>query len=244
MVLAIDVGNTRVKCAVFERDNLVERFVFDKIDITELLEKIFKKFSEITHIIVASVGDLELAVFLRHSKKAKIHFVTDKDVFPFVNAYATPHTLGVDRMVLAAGATLLFPGCSRLVIDAGTCVTYDVVDESDTYLGGAIAPGLQMRYQALEHYTAKLPLLSPEIPDSFIGNSTVQSIHSGVVNGLVSEIEGFVTYLEKKHQKFTIILTGGDADFLAKRLKNTIFANSNFLLESLNQLFLYTIKND
>jgi type III pantothenate kinase len=147
-------------------------------------------------------------------------------------------------LVLAAGAVLQFPEQNRLIIDAGTCVTYDFVNHNNQYLGGAISPGLRLRYQSLNQYTAKLPLLTLENPNNLIGNSTQNAIHSGVVNGLVFEIEGFIsTYLEQ-YQNFIIILTGGDADFLAKRLKNTIFANSNFLLESLHLLHIYNINND
>ena len=147
-------------------------------------------------------------------------------------------------MVLAAGATLQFPNQNRLVVDAGTCVTYDFIGEFDNYLGGAISPGLRLRYESLHSYTAKLPLLTLETPESYIGNSTSQAIHSGVVNGLVHEVDGFIDEYLTNFSNFIIILTGGDADFLAKRLKNTIFANSNFLLESLNQTFQYKIDND
>jgi type III pantothenate kinase len=146
-------------------------------------------------------------------------------------------------MVLSAGAVLFYPKHNRLIIDAGTCVTYDFIDENDGYRGGAISPGIRLRYEALHNYTANLPLISKEEPDHFIGNSTNQSIHSGVINGLTYEIDGFINTYSNKYQNFIIILTGGDADFLAKRLKNTIFANQNFLLESLNQLYQYT-KND
>ena len=173
-----------------------------------------------------------------------MHFLSHEDSFPFQNCYATPKTLGIDRMVLAAGATLQFPSQNRLVIDAGTCVTYDFIDEENNYLGGAIAPGLRLRYEALHNFTAKLPLLSLESPNNFIGTSTSESIHSGVVNGFVYEIDGFINEYKARYSNFIIILTGGDTDFLAKRLKNTIFANSNFLLESLNQTFQYKIKND
>jgi type III pantothenate kinase len=156
-------------------------------------------------------------------------------------------------MILASGAVLKHPIQNRLVIDAGTCITYDFIDENDNYLGGAISPGIRLRFESLHNYTAKLPLLSLEaINDqdtelekiSFIGNSTFESINSGVINGVINEIEGFISQYEAVYPKFIIILTGGDAEFLAKRLKNTIFANSNFLLESLNQIFQHKIKND
>lgn len=244
MLLAIDVGNTRIKGAVFENDSLLGRFIFLKKDFKKNIEKILKDFPKTAFLVVASVGSLDKNDFLDFGEKLKVHFISHEDSFPFVNLYETPKTLGMDRMVLAAGAVLQFPKQNRLVIDAGTCITYDFVDENDNYLGGAISPGLRLRYEALHNFTARLPLLELDSPKSIIGNSTSQSIHSGVVNGAVNEIDGFINDYKQHYSKFTIILTGGDAEFLAKRLKNTIFANSNFLLESLSHLFQYKIKND
>lgn len=244
MLLAIDVGNTRIKGAVFESDTILEQFIFLKKDFKKNIENILKKFQSVAFLIVASVGSLDKNDFLGFGESLKVHFISHEDSFPFTNLYETPKTLGMDRMVLAAGAVLQFPEQNRLVIDAGTCITYDFVDENDNYLGGAISPGLRLRYEALHNFTARLPLLELDSPKSIIGNSTSQSIHSGVVNGAINEIDGFINDYKQHYSKFTIILTGGDADFLAKRLKNTIFANSNFLLESLSHLFQYKIKND
>ncbi|CAD0001544.1 type III pantothenate kinase [Flavobacterium salmonis] len=244
MVLTVDIGNTRIKAAVFEGSTVLGKFVFEKNELEKKIKKILKKFQNCSDLVVASVGNIERQSFLALEKELNIHFLTHEDVFPFVNKYATPKTLGIDRMVLAAGATLQFPKQNRLVIDAGTCITYDFIDEFDHYLGGAISPGLRLRYETLHNYTAKLPLLSLEAPDSYIGNSTFQAIHSGIVNGFVYEIDGFIDEYRANYSNFIIILTGGDAEFLAKRLKNTIFANSNFLLESLNQTFQYKINND
>jgi type III pantothenate kinase len=244
MVLTIDVGNTRIKGAVFEGSILLEYFIFVKSEHKKNIENILKKHKKLTHLVISSVGNLEKDAFLDFNNRLNVHFISYKDVFPFVNKYATPQTLGIDRMVLAAGAMLQFPNQNRLVIDAGTCITYDFIDENDAYLGGAIAPGLRLRYESLHNFTAKLPLLTLENPDFLIGKSTAESIHSGVVNGFVYEIDGFIDEYKALYSNFIIILTGGDTDFLAKRLKNTIFANSNFLLESLNQTFQYKIKND
>ena len=244
MVLTVDVGNTRIKAAVFEGSTALENFVFEKNELEKEIEKILEKFQNCSDLVVASVGDIEKQSFLVFEKKLRIHFLTHEDIFPFVNKYETPKTLGIDRMVLAAGATLQFPKQNRLVIDAGTCITYDFIDENDNYLGGAISPGLRLRYEALHNYTARLPLLTLESPHSYIGNSTKQAIHSGIINGFVYEIDGFIDEYQANFSNFIIILTGGDAEFLAKRLKNTIFANSNFLLESLNQTFQYKIDND
>ncbi len=244
MLLAIDIGNTRIKGAVFEKDNVIENFVFSKSELEKKIENILKIFPKVQDLVVASVGNLSKNDFLNFEKSLKVHFISNEDVFPFENKYATPKTLGIDRAVLASGAVLRFPKQNRLVIDAGTCITYDFIDADDNYLGGAISPGFRLRYEALHNFTAKLPLLKLENPDHFIGNSTQQSIHSGVVNGMIHEIDGFINQYKEEYKKFTIILTGGDTEFLAKRLKNTIFANSNFLLESLNHLFQYKITND
>jgi type III pantothenate kinase len=242
MVLVIDVGNTRIKAAVFEGNMFLEVFVFVKEELQKNCANILKKYPLLIQVVVSSVGFVDEIAFLKLESKLKIHFVTREEEFPFVNKYATPATLGIDRMVLAAGAVLQFPGQNRLVIDAGTCVTYDFIDEQDHYLGGAISPGLRLRYESLHNFTAKLPLLTLENPKELIGDSTNSSIHSGVVNGLVYEIDGFIADYKLKYPNFIIILTGGDTVFLAKRLKNTIFANSNFLLESLNRKFHYNIK--
>ena len=244
MILAVDVGNTRIKAAVFEGNTLLESFVFLKTELENSIQNILNKYKNTAHLVVASVSDVEKQAFIQFEKDVNIHFISNKDKFPFVNCYETPETLGVDRMVLAAGATLQYPNQNRLVIDAGTCITFDFIDEKDNYLGGSISPGLRLRYESLHSYTAKLPLLTLENPKHFIGKSTAEAIHSGVVNGLVFEIEGYINEIKGQYSKFIIILTGGDTVFLAKRLKNTIFANSNFLLESLNQIFQYKIKND
>ena len=223
---------------------ILEIFIFTKIELKKNIENILKKFQKVSDLVISSVGDVEKQSFLAFETQLNVNFITNNDSFPFLNKYSTPQTLGIDRMVLATGAVLQFPNQNRLVIDAGTCVTYDFIDAENNYLGGAITPGLRLRYESLHNYTAKLPLLTLETPKSIIGNSTSDSIHSGVVNGLVFEIDGFIEEYRTQYLNFIIILTGGDTDFLAKRLKNTIFANSNFLLESLNQTFQYKIKND
>ena len=239
MNLVVDVGNSRIKAAVFEGAMLLEIFVFTKKEVKKNIKNILKKFRKVSNLVISSVGDVEKESFLVFEKELNVSFISNKDFFPFQNKYSTPLTLGIDRMVLAAGAVLQFPNRNRLVIDAGTCVTYDFINDKNDYLGGAITPGLRLRYESLHSYTAKLPLLALENPKNMIGDSTSDSIHSGVVNGLVYEIDGFISEYSKRYSNFIIILTGGDTDFLAKRLKNTIFANSNFLLESLNQTFQY-----
>ena len=244
MLLTVDVGNSRIKAAVFEQDTLVELFVFDPKEAAVFFSKIFIKYPKIQSAIYASVGKIEAEVVDFIQKHVEIQIIDHTTKLPFTNNYMTPKTLGVDRMVLAAGATLLYPKQNRLVIDAGTCVTYDFIDQDNRYLGGAISPGIVLRYKSLNDYTQNLPLLESNNNQMFIGNSTENSIHSGVINGLTYEIDGFISQYFHKYQDLTVILTGGDAEFLAKRLKNTIFANSNFLLDSLRLLSTYIHQND
>ena len=243
MVLAIDIGNTRIKVAVFEGNSIVQQMAFDE---SEWLKKISELLNThvITDIIASTVGRKVRKDFDELNTTARISFIDHNFSFPFTNNYETPETLGIDRMILASGSVLRFPNTARLIIDAGTCITYDFIDENDIYYGGAISPGIAMRYQSLNNYTARLPLLDLNNPANITGNSTKESIHSGVVNGVGFEIDGFIDSYRLIHQNIIIILTGGDSDFLAKRLKNTIFANSNFLLESLNQTYQYKSQND
>ena len=137
-------------------------------------------------------------------------------------------------MALVSASVQQFPKTMFLIIDAGTCITYDFITNDNEYLGGAISPGIQMRYQSLHNLTANLPLLSTEMPENILGNSTNDSMHSGVVFGVIKEIDGVIDEYQEKYKDLTVILTGGDANFLSKQLKSSIFANSNFLLEGLN----------
>ena len=244
MLLAIDVGNSRIKVAVFEHNNPIEIFVFDSDEAVKNFKNILKKYPKTQKALLSLVGKLDDATEKLIQNSLKTEIITHQTTFPFTNNYATPATLGIDRLVLAAGAVLLYPKQNRLVIDAGTCITYDFIAANDDYLGGAISPGITIRYKSLNNFTAKLPLLEKKETENFIGNSTENSIHSGIINGVCYEIDGFISRYSDKFQDLTIILTGGDAVFLAKRLKNTIFANSNFLLESLNLLSLYSNEND
>ena len=244
MLLTIDVGNSRIKVAVFEHNKQLDFFIFEANEALKNFENIFEKYPNLQKIILSSVGKLEKEVVDFIQNRFPTEIIDHKSKFPFTNLYATPETLGIDRMVLAAGATLMYPNQNRLIIDAGTCITYDFVNAENQYLGGAISPGIKIRYKSLNNYTSKLPLLTLSEDFEIIGNSTKSAIHSGVINGVIFEIEGFISQYSLKNQDLTIILTGGDAEFLAKRLKSTIFANSNFLLESLNLLSLYIQKND
>lgn len=244
MILTLDIGNSRIKCAVFEQNRLLEKYVFEAEEALKNFQNIFNTYPTISKTISSSVGKLESKSINFLKKQSEVITVSHQTTFPFQNNYQTPTTLGIDRMVLASGASLTFQNKNCLIIDAGTCITYDFIDDKNTYHGGAISPGLYLRYKSLHTYTAKLPLLTLEMPNNLIGNSTNQAIHSGVVNGVLTEIDGLIEQYSIKYQDLTIILTGGDAEFLAKSLKSTIFANSNFLLESLNELYTYCKKQN
>ena len=240
MNLAIDVGNTRVKAAVFEKDKLVELIVFDKTKILSEIKKILKK-----HVIsngimsnVASVSDSKLK---KLQNLLQIKVISSSTKVPFENLYKTPKTLGVDRIALVAGAVSQFSGNNILVIDAGTCITFDFVNSEGAYLGGAISPGLQMRFNSLNYFTANLPLLEKEELSDFIGKNTSESINSGIINGVIQEIDGVINQYKKKYLDLTVVLTGGDTNFLAKQLKSSIFANQNFLLQGLNTILIFNI---
>ena len=239
MNLVIDAGNTSVKLAVFDRENLIFYQNIRADELARQVKEVCDHYPKVKDGIISSVGKMDRKVFGVLAVFCNVHELTPSSKTPYKNSYATRQTLGVDRMALATAAFYQNPKGNTLVIDSGTCITYEMVNDYGEYLGGAIGPGLQMRYNALHEHTAKLPLLKPEEPLDFIGNSTENSIHSGVVNGMVQEIEGVINQYKRRFTDLTVILTGGDAPFLSKRLKNTIFADSKFLLRGLNYLLEY-----
>ena len=236
MNLIIDVGNTFVKLAVFDNEILTFKRNCLKVDFSSSLEELSNNYPKITDVIVSSVGNFTEGELLEIKNKYKVFVLTYKDPIPFKNKYASPNTLGADRIALVSAAAVQHPNKNVLIIDAGSCITYDFLNSDNEYLGGAISPGLTIRYKSLNRFTEKLPLLDPKTPSYFIGDATDSSIHVGVMQGLINEIEGFISLYKEKHKELTIILTGGDAHYLLDSLKNDIFASSNFLLEGLNYL--------
>jgi type III pantothenate kinase len=238
MNLAIDIGNTRVKAAVFEEDKLIELFVFDKKIIISQIRKIIKK-HPISLGIMSNVGSVSAKKMAQLKKSFDFMVVSASLKVPFTNLYKTPKTLGVDRIALVAGAVKQFPNKNVLIIDAGTCITFDFIDSKASYLGGAISPGINMRYKALNKFTANLPLITTLQLDDFIGKNTEESIISGVLNGVQNEINGIIEAYREKYLHLTVVLTGGDTNFLSKQLKSSIFANQNFLLQGLNEILKF-----
>ena len=243
MNLIIDIGNTRSKLAVFEMDIVVEIFVVKTSEIVKELKKITSKHL-VSHSIISTVVNIADNITKEIVDLVNPLQLTSEVKIPFKNLYATPKTLGVDRIALVAAAVKKYSNKNVLVIDAGTCITFDFVSKDKEYLGGAISLGIMMRYKALHEFTSKLPLLSLKELSSFIGNDTNSSIHSGVINGVCNEIDGVINQYKKMHQDLTVVLTGGDTIFLAKQLKSIIFANPNFVLEGLHTVLTYNLTND
>ena len=239
MNLIIDVGNTYTKLAVFEQDTLIEKDSIETKEIVIFIKKIQKRNENLSKTVVSSVGKLDKKTLDYLKKNFKLLQLDHKTPIPFQNLYATPNTLGIDRIALVCASVQQFNDKNVLIIDAGTCITFDFITAKNHYLGGAISPGIRMRYKALNNQTANLPLLKTEESELLIGNSTATSMHSGVINGVLREIDGNIEAYKAEYTDLTVILTGGDANFLSKQLKSSIFANSNFLLEGLNFILQY-----
>jgi type III pantothenate kinase len=240
MNLIIDIGNTKVKLAIFDNKKLIEKTETDYTKAKKEIKKFLKKY-DLKNVIVSSVTKYDINQILEPLNNfKKIIELNNKTNVPFKNKYSSPETLGTDRLALAASAASKYPNENVLVIDAGTCITYDFLNENNEYLGGSISPGLSMRYKALSKYTSNLPLLEKH-DFQLIGHTTQSSIHSGVINGLLLEIDGVINQYSSHFQNLTVVLTGGDTIFLAKMLKSTIFANPNFLLEGLNSIMIHNL---
>ncbi|MCZ6594683.1 MAG: type III pantothenate kinase [Bacteroidetes bacterium] len=236
MNLIIDVGNSFIKLAVFSGGEIQHKRSLPKKDFINSLNEISKEYPKIDHCIISSVGEVTDAEISAVKKVAPVFILSREAKLPFRNQYATPETLGMDRISLVSAAALQFPEKNVLIIDAGSCITYDFLSAENNYLGGAISPGIEMRYKAMHTFTSNLPLLKPEILKNSVGDSTNNSMHIGVIQGVINELNGFVDEYKKNFSNLTVILTGGDAHFLRDSIKNDIFANSNFLLEGLNYI--------
>lgn len=240
MNLALDIGNSLTKLAIFDNnDKLVFKHVCDFLPIDELRE-ILDKYP-IEHSIFSTVSksyyNIESLLTERYSF---IKFDHTTPV-PVNNLYQTPETLGKDRVAAIVGAQSLYPDNDLLVIDAGTCVTYDYINEKGDYLGGNISPGLSIRFKALNNYTENLPLLEKQEIDYLVGNTTDRAILSGVIRGLAAEIDGMILAYVTKYPEIKTVVTGGDANFFDSYLKSSIFAVPNLVLIGLNKIIQYNL---
>jgi type III pantothenate kinase len=222
--LTLDLGNTSASAALFRGNKLLKASTIRVNGPAGLKSFLSRMAVQPEACLVSSVvkKDPSLFAYLRSTMVTTSlhHGLT----LPIRNNYLTPKTLGQDRLACAAGAWALFPGRNLLVIDAGTCIKYDIVDASGRYCGGSIAPGLQMRFEALHQYTSALPLVKPRALNHVTGRNTRQSILSGVEYGIRFEMQGFISTYEKQYKNLKVVMTGGDGLRLAKPLKNDIFA--------------------
>ncbi len=239
MNLVIDVGNTRVKFGLFNAGKLSFKNSGSKSDFLGMMASILESRPRPEHCIISKVSDLSEEQMGFLSQNFEVLVLDHLTPIPFKNKYESPETLGIDRIALVSAASQKYENKNVLIVDAGTCITYDFLNSENEYLGGAISPGVSLRYKALHTYTHKLPLLAAAQPSSYLGKNTAAAIHTGVVNGVLYEIDGHINEYKNVYDNLTVILTGGDAHFLRDSLKNDIFANSNFLLEGLNHILEY-----
>jgi type III pantothenate kinase len=236
--LIIDFGNTLQKLAVFDGKDLILKEVFQELKPGALI-RFIEKNGPFHGIILSSVSNHPLELEKVLSQSGKFILLDAQTPVPFINLYQTPESLGRDRIAAVTGAWSLFPGINILTIDAGTCITYDMLTKSGEYLGGGISPGIRMRFQAMHTFTGKLPLIEPGDFDELIGRSTSESLLSGVYSGVTAEIRELIRLYKEKFDDLTVILTGGDYQFLHNKLKINIFAVPDLVLLGLNEIFDY-----
>ena len=234
MNLILDVGNSLLKTALFKKSQLIQKFKFSE-NYKRNIEDIISK-NNVTHSIISNVGRIDDSIINILKESTNLLLVSNQLKFPFKNLYKSKNTLGQDRLALVSAAAFKFPKENVLIVDAGSCITYDFKNNNNEYLGGGISPGILMRFKSLNTFTSNLPLIDFDSIHQLIGNNTKNSINSGVINGTISEINGIIQQYCKEFKNIRIILTGGDSNFLLKRIKNSIFADQNFLLVGLNKL--------
>jgi type III pantothenate kinase len=235
--LIIDAGNTHIKVAHFSGNTLRSLNIINLADTNLLSEYI----EEADYCIISSVS-VSAESLKQHLSPLPCIIFSAETPLPFKNNYQTPTTLGPDRLAGIAGAMFRFRGKPTLVIDSGTCITYDVLTSEGVYVGGAISPGLHMRLQAMQTFTQRLPLPDWHLPETFTGNNTADCLLAGAYFGLADEINGRIGRYEQRYSGLQTLLCGGDAGILQKQLKNNIFVAPNLVLEGLNQILYFNVK--
>ena len=236
--LIIDIGNTVAKIAAFD-GNTMQEVIYDSNQTLGELPAFCRKYT-FERAIVATVIDLgKQALAQLASLSAPLLWLDEKTPLPVENLYETPQTLGYDRMAAVVGANEQFPGKNILVIDAGTCITYEFIDAAGRYHGGNISPGMQMRFRALHRFTGRLPLVSAEGRRVPMGKDTDTAIREGVLKGIEHEISGYIMAMKHKYAEVLVFLTGGDDFSFDTNLKSIIFADRFLVLKGLNRILNY-----
>lgn len=234
--MIIDIGNSKIKLATFEGFSLIKEFFFEVIeDMVSVVRQL--KFDQ---IIVSSVkwSHEELKTFFPFT----FLFLTYRTPLPIQNAYTTPETLGMDRIAAVVGALGFRKKGPLLTIDLGTCITYDFLNKKGAYVGGAISPGIKMRFEAMHNQTAKLPstgLTGEQV--ELVGDSTATCLKSGVYYGTKYEIEGIVAHYKNQYGELNVFICGGDANFFESLTKDYIFVIPNLILHGLNRILIYNV---
>jgi len=239
MNLVVDIGNSFMKVAVYSGMELIA-LKKSANDDNSGLESVISEYPGLKQAIISSVGpDVDTTSQLLKHRGIKVLVLDESTPIPIENLYLTKDTLGKDRLAAAVGGWTAFGHDPVLIIDAGTALTFDFLDQKGQYIGGSISPGLQMRFQALHHLTKRLPLVQPEAHFTWPASTTNASIVTGVQNGMIMEIEGTVQQYTGIYPGLKAILTGGDALFFDKILKNSIFVDLNLVLKGLNRILIY-----
>ncbi len=239
MKLCIDCGNTRVKFGLFDRDEMVNHKVFS----SDKTEEIFNWLDtiEFDECGLSNVGSKTAEWLERLLEEVDIIEPDAYTPIPVKFKYQSKESLGGDRIAAWCGAAKLFPNQDLLVVNSGTCITYDLIDKDQGFIGGNIAPGLNMRFRAMNHFTARLPLIkSHQVNPGSLGNSTESALQHGVVNGILYELEGYFKELSQNHKNLHCILTGGDAEFLSTRTTFKPTVDHFLVLKGLNEILNYT----
>ena len=231
MHLMIDIGNTRIKYATFLSGQINEKGAQEGQNTSKLVQRYSGK---IKSLMLSSVKPIPNNILQDALKLCPNYLILSSDIeLPFINQYETKATIGSDRLALVAGGGFLFPQKPTLIVDAGTCITFDFIDQNKNYLGGAISPGLKMRLKALNNQTETLPKVELSNPKNLIGSNPKQSILSGVVNGAIKEVDGTIDSYKLRYPDVITIVTGGDAEIFDKKLKNSIFVDKEILLKGM-----------
>ena len=229
--LCFDFGNTRRKCAVFNNAEIHKAIVL-KDDSVETIQSLINEYKPHKSIL-SSVIDHNPGMEELLTAKTKFHKLSHLTKLAFTTPVGRPETIGADRLALTAAAVHFYPTKNSLVIGLGTCITYNFINKYHELIGGAISPGMEMRLKSLNHFTARLPLVEADSNVPLIGYDTKTNILSGVVLGMVYEIDGFIAEYAKKFSNFNVLLTGGDMAHLASHLKNKIFADPDLIFKGL-----------
>lgn len=234
VTLCFDFGNSRLKAAVFNYDQLLETVVLAD-DKPATIEQLLQRFQP-QKTILSSVIEHNPEVDTILASNTRFHRLSHLTQANFTSPVGKPETIGADRLALAAAAVHFFPRQHNLVIGLGSCITYNFINQYHQFLGGAISPGMDMRFKAMQVFTAKLPLATADFNFPLIGYDTLTNLQSGVLAGISFEIEGFIEAYRAKFENFNMILTGGNTAYFARRLKSRIFADQNFLFKGLYAL--------